>query len=76
MSLKVTGFVHHVVAGFVAKGKLMEMRLNTSFLAYNVNINVCQLHPIFTFILFPFLNIFQVYLCAYVNVVLVFVKLV
>ncbi|KAL9320053.1 hypothetical protein ACSQ67_011892 [Phaseolus vulgaris] len=40
LGLEVTGFVHHVVAGFVAKGKLMEMRLNTSFLAYSVNINV------------------------------------
>jgi len=36
----VTGFVHHVVAGFAAKGKLMEMRLDSSFLVFSVNINV------------------------------------
>ena len=38
----VTVFVHHVIVGFVAKGKLMEMRLDNSFLAFNVNIYKCK----------------------------------
>ncbi|KAK7301729.1 hypothetical protein RJT34_12601 [Clitoria ternatea] len=40
ISLTVTGFVHHVDAGFVAKAILREMRVVISLLAVSVNINV------------------------------------
>ena len=66
----VTGFVHHVVVGFVAKGKLTEMmRLDNYFLAFSVNINVSLLLSFFTLIFYPCLNILSIYLSAYVNLV-------
>ncbi|KAK7302213.1 hypothetical protein RJT34_13097 [Clitoria ternatea] len=40
ISLTVTGFVHHVDAGFVAKAKLREMKVVISLLAVSANINI------------------------------------